>query len=133
MRDANFLRDLIGTFKTDARYVLRQAKRVGADLLDGVLAISFVDTHGAARADPIGVQEDHDVPNHALLRPRIFDAAAAHRTNAFDLLEAPRIAFDNFEYLFPKFCDELLGVGRANAFDHAAAEVFFDAFASRWG
>src|SRR5262249_21274824 len=34
--------------------------------------------------------------------------------------------FDDVEDLLAKFVDELLGIDRANAFDHATAQVFLD-------
>jgi hypothetical protein len=39
-----------------------------------------------------------------------------------------KLRHDRVEHVLPERPNELLGVGRANAADHARAEVFLDAF-----
>src|SRR5881275_745369 len=76
------------------------------------------------------MEKDHDLANDLLLGPGIFDALAAHGADAIDIFEAAGFILDDIENPLAEFVDELLGVSRPNAFDHATAQVFFDAFAS---
>src|ERR1044071_2218117 len=131
MWDPNFLGDLVRAFETDAGNILGQSKRIRAHLVDGVLAIGLVDANGAAGAHSIRVQEYHDIPNHPLLGPRILDPATAHWANSLDFLQPPGIGFDDIEDFLAEFLDQLFCVSGADSFDHAAAEILFDAFAGR--
>src|SRR2546423_5378285 len=76
------------------------------------------------------MEKDHDLANNLLLGPGIFDALPAHGADAIDIFEAAGFILDNIENPLAKFVDELFGVSWANAFDHAAAQIFLDAFAS---
>ena len=131
-RDANLLRDLIGGLKSNALNVCGQPVRVATDFLDGVLAVSFVNAHGPAGADAIGVQENHNVTDDLLLIPRPLDSFPALRANAVHIFQPGRRFFDNVKYPFAKFVHKLLGAYRADALDHTAAKVFLDAFLGRW-
>src|SRR5436190_14800612 len=119
MRNPNLLRDLIRAFETNARDVLSQSKWIGADLFDRAFTVSLVDAHRAAGADAVRVQEHHDIPDHPLLRPGIFDPAPAHRPDALHFFQPAGIALDNVEDSLAEFCDELFSVSRPDAFDHA--------------
>ncbi len=133
MRDADFLGNLIGGLEADAVDIAGEAIGIFANGFDGVLAVGFVDANGAAGADAVRVQENHDIANDFLLGPGIFDELAPHRADALNVLEAAGFRFDDVENLLAEFGDEFFGVDGADAFDHTAAEIFLDTFAGGGG
>ena len=62
-------RDGIGRLEADPAHVLGQPVRVLGHDLNGLIAIGLEDAHRPSRADPMGVQEDHDLPHRLLLGP----------------------------------------------------------------
>jgi len=74
------------------------------------------------------VQEHHDLADGFLLRPRVLDQPAAFGADAVQFLQTGRLGFDDFKNLLAEFVHELLGIDGADAFDHAAAQIFLDAF-----
>src|SRR5437868_15405977 len=74
------------------------------------------------------MEEDHDLADHLLFRPGILDQSPAHRANAFDILQPGRLLLDNIENFLAEFMDQLFGISWPDAFDHAAAQIFLDAF-----
>jgi len=133
MGHAHLLGDLVRRSKSNAADVLRQDVRIGAQCLDGLFSISFVDPHRPAGAYAIGMQKDHDLANDLLFGPGGFDAAPAFRTDALDFLKPSGAVFDDLKNLFTELRDEFAGVGRANPLDHAAGQVLFDALPCGWG
>src|SRR6266446_10562962 len=69
----------------------------------------------------------HDFPHRLLLGPGSGDAAGSYRTDAVDLTQSVRPRLNNVEHLVAEGAQELLGVGRADAPDHAGREVLLDA------
>jgi hypothetical protein len=53
--------------------------------------------------------------------------AGAYPTDAVDLTQSVRCRLNNVEHLLAKGAQELLGVGRADASDHAGGQVLLDA------
>ena len=82
-----------------------------------------------ARAVPTPwlVQEDHDLADDLLLGPGGGDALGAHRADARHLAQALGLRFDDVEHLLAEGPHQLLGVDRADAADHAGAEILLDA------
>ena len=79
------------------------------------------------------VQEQHDVPDRSLITPCLRDFQLALGANAFHLLQGIGRFLDDFEKLFTEPRDQLLGIHRTNAFDHAAAQVLLHALSGiRW-
>ena len=76
---------------------------------------------------PCAVQEQHDLADHLLLRPAGDDARGPLRADAGDLAQAVRLLLDQVEHRFAEGAHQLLGVDRADAADHAGAEVLLDA------
>jgi hypothetical protein len=74
----------------------------------------------------MAVQEHHDFPHCLLLGPGSGDAACSYRSDAVDLTESVWRRLNNVEHLFAKGAQELLGVGRSDAPDHAGGEVLLD-------
>jgi hypothetical protein len=131
VRDADLLGDLVGGLEADAVDVLCQAVWVGLDLLDRALAVGLVNPHRPAGADAVGVQEDHDLADDFLLRPGFIDALAALGADASYVLQPGGLLLDDVENLLAELLHELLGVYRANALDHAAAQILLDALLRR--
>lgn len=80
---------------------------------------------------PLAVQENHNVANDFLFRPRILDALSQLRANAAHILQPGRLRFDHVEDFLAERCHELFGVDRPDALDHAAAQILLDALPSR--
>ena len=53
--------------------VAREQVGIGPDCLDRCLTVSLVNPHGATGAHPVGMEENHDLPDNFLLTPRILD------------------------------------------------------------
>ena len=125
--DAELHGDGVGGLEADAADVARQPIRVLGHDLDGVGAIGLEDPHRPRRADAMAVQEHHDLPHDLLLGPGAGIAGSANRPDAVDLAQPVRRRLDDVEHLLAEGPHQLLGVDRANAADHAGAEVLLDA------
>src|ERR1019366_10794739 len=68
-RNPELLCDLVGSRETDPIDIFRQRVRIGAHLLDRLLAISLEDSHRTARAHTVAMQEQHDLANLFCLAP----------------------------------------------------------------
>ena len=66
-------RNGVGRAEPDAAHVARQPIRVLGHDLDGLMAIGLEDANRSGRADPMRVQEDHDLPHGLLLGPARHD------------------------------------------------------------
>ena len=58
----------------------------------GVGAVGLEDADGARRADPVAVQEHHDLPDDLLVGPGGGDPLGADRADAGDLAQPIRLA-----------------------------------------
>ena len=125
--DAQLACDLIRRGEADALNIRGQAIGILAHALDRLLAIGLVNAHRAARADAVRMQEHHDVPHNLLLLPGVLDQSPPLLADARDLLQLRRLRLDDFKNLLAKFCDQLFRIARADALDHAAAQILLDA------
>ena len=125
--DAEPHRDRIGGLEADAANVARQAVRVLRHDLDRIGAVGLEDAHRACRAHAMAVQKDHDLAHDLLLGPGAGDALGAHRPDAGHLAQAIGLGLDDVEHLVAECLDQLLGVDRADAADHAGGEILLDA------
>src|SRR6266404_4863689 len=80
----------------------------------------------------MAVQEDHDLAHDLLLSPGIGDAFGADRANTRHLAQAIRLCLDRVKYLLAESPNKLFCVDRADAPDHAGAQVFLDTVDRRW-
>ena len=85
--DAHVLGKLVGGLKADAPDVAGQAIRVLLHFLDGLVAVGLVDARGLARAEAVGVEEDHDVAHGLLLLPAFANRLDAIGADALDLFQ----------------------------------------------
>ena len=116
--DAKLCRDLVRGAEADAADVACQAVRVLADHLHGSGAVGLVDAHGAGGADAIGMQEQHDLPDHLLLRPAGDDARRALWSDPGHLAQPVGLLFDQVEHRLAESAHQPLGIDRADAGDH---------------
>ena len=121
----------VGGLEADAADIACQAIRVLGHDLDGVGTIGLEDPYRPRRADAVAVQEDHDFPHRLLLGPGGDDPSRAHRPNAVDFPQPIGLRLDDLEHLLAEGAQELLGVGRADAPDHAGGKVLLDALDRR--
>jgi hypothetical protein len=63
--------------------------------------------------------------------PRLHNPARPRRADAFDFQDTMRLLGENPQSFQSESVDQTARVGRPDPFDHAGAEVFFDAFQSR--
>ena len=75
----------------------------------------------------MAVQEQHDLADHLLLGPAAADALGALGPDAGDLPQALGALLDGVEHGLAERLDQLAGVDRADALDHAGAEIALDA------
>src|SRR5262245_18598000 len=125
--DAKFGRNGVSGLEADAADVTRQPIWVLGHHLDGIRAVGLEDADRPRRADAMAVQEDHDLPNRLLLGPGGTDPAGANRADAVDLSETRGFGLDDLEDVLAERPDELLGVDRPDAPNHARREIPLDA------
>ena len=89
-RDAEALGQLVGGLEADAADVAREAIGVLADHLDRALAVGLEDARGAQRAEPVRMQEQHDVAHRPLLAPGGRDPPGEAAPDARHLAQALR-------------------------------------------
>jgi hypothetical protein len=117
--DAELHGDGVGGLEADAADVARRAIWVFRHHLDGVGAIGLEYSHGPRRADAVAVEEHHDLAHDLLFGPGRDDTLRAHRSDPVDLTQAVGLGLDHVKYVLAEDSDQLLGVNRANAADHA--------------
>jgi hypothetical protein len=118
--------DLVGGLEADAFDLPAHAVRFGGEHLLGVLAVGLHDAEAEGVRDAVGLQEHHDLAEGLLVFPGRLDRFGASRADAVDLAQAGGLIGDDVERPHPELGDDLVGVGLADAFDQAAAEVFAD-------
>ena len=96
--------------------------------LHRVGAVGLVDPHRPRGADAVGVQEQHDLADHLLLGPAGDDPRRPLGADAGHLAQPLRAACSiSSNTASPKARTSLLRVDRADAADHAGAEILLDA------
>ena len=74
----------------------------------------------------MAVQEQHDLADHLLLGPASLDAGGTLGPDAGHLLQPLGCLLDGVEHGLAERLDQLAGVDRADALDHAGAEIAQD-------
>ena len=93
--EAQLLGDLVGGDEADPEDVRRQAVGVLPDDVDRLVPVLLEDPGGIARADAVGLQEDHDRADLLLLLPRLLDHGDPLRADPVDLGELLDVALDD--------------------------------------
>jgi hypothetical protein len=126
-RDAEPHRDRIRRLEADAADVAGQPVGVLRHDLHGIGAIGLEDPHRPRGADPMAVQEHHDLAHHLLLSPGAHNPLGAHRPDARHLAQPLGRSLDHVEDSFAEGRDQFPGIDRADAADQAGGEIFLDA------
>ncbi len=121
------LGDAVSGFETHPEDIPRQAVRIGLHHMHGLVAVLLVDLDRQVGADPIRVQEEHDLFDLALLLPGLGDHAHPLGTDVRDLLQALRLVFDHLQGGCAEVSDDALGKPRPNATHQSRAQVAADA------
>src|SRR5437763_8495809 len=129
--DAELGRNLIGGDKADPPNVASQAVRVLGDQLNGIGSVGLVDPYGSRGSDSVAMEEQHDLADDLLFGPAGNDLPGAFWADAGHLAQTRGLLLDNLEHAFSKSTDELPGIDRADAADHAGAQVLLDALNCR--
>ena len=129
--DAQLHRDHISGPEADPANVPGKAIWIFRHDLDSVGAVGPEYPHRTRRADAVAVQEHHDLADGLLLRPGVGDALRTYPADAAHLAQPFRLRLDDVEDLVSKRPDQLAGIDRADAPDHAGPEVFLDALDRR--
>src|SRR3984957_10685933 len=130
--NSEFQGDRMGGLEADSADITRQPIRVFRHYLDGIRTVSLVNADCPCRTDPMAVQEDHDLAHDLLLSPGIGDTLRADRANTRYLAQAIRLRLDRVKHLLAESTHKLFCVNRADAPDHAGAQVFLDTVDRRW-
>ena len=88
--DAELHRDRVGALETDASNIPGKPIGVLGHDLHGVRAVGLEDANRPGGADPVAVQEDHDLPDDLLLGPGVRDPLGPNRADARSPREADR-------------------------------------------
>jgi len=129
--DADLHRDLVGCPETDAADVAREPVRVLADDLHRIGTVGLEDPHRPGGANPVRVQEQHDLAHHLLFGPAGDDAGRALGADAAHLAQPIGLLLDYVEHLLAEAFGQPLGVDWPDAADHAGAEILLDALQRR--
>jgi hypothetical protein len=76
------------------------------------------------------VEKDHDVANDLLLGPGALDALTTLSADSINVYQPCRFLLDDVENLLAELRDQLLCVNVSDSFNHAASQIFLDAFLS---
>ena len=125
--DAELHRDGVGGHEADAADIPGEPVGVLRHDLHGIGAVGPEYPHRPRRADAVAVQEHHDLADHLLLGPGIGDPLRPHLPDAGHLAQPFGLRLDHVEDLLTERPDQLAGVDRADAPDHARAEILLDA------
>ena len=123
--------DLVGGTEPDPTDVPRQTVRVLTDHPHGIVAIGLVDPHGSRGANPVGVQEQHDLPDDLLLRPAGNDPGRTLGADTAHLPQTLRLLLDEIEHRLSEPSYQPPGIDRADAADHSRSEIPLDALQRR--
>ena len=125
--DAQRRGDLVRRLEADALDVLHQPVGVLADDLLHVLAVLLEDLHREVGRHAVALQEDHRLALLRLLGVALHDHLCALGADARHVHQLFRLGIQHIQRLLAEGLDQQLGRRRANAADHAAAQVLFDA------
>ncbi len=90
--------DRIRRFEPDAADILGQPVRIFRHDLHGIVTVSLVDAYRTGSADAVRMQEDHNLTDDLLLRPRGDDTLRPARPDAVHFAKAAWRALDHVEH-----------------------------------
>src|SRR5262249_54223868 len=122
------LRQRIRRLEANAMDIEGQAIGILPHVCNGLIAVGLVNPDSTRGPNAVRMQEDHDLSDHFLLSPCCNDPLSAFGTNAVEVRQPFGGLLNDVKYLRAKRLDEFVGEVGANAFDHARAEILFNAF-----
>ena len=125
--DAQRRGDTVGSLEAHALHVVDEPVGVLADDLLDVFAVLLEDLDSERGRDAVALQKNHGLALLGLFGVAFHDHGGALLSDAGHLEQALRLGVEHIERLLAEGLDEQLGGGGADAADHAAGEVLFDA------
>ena len=119
-------RDLVGGLETDAVDFAGHPVGFGQEDLLGLRTVFADQFHALRGRDAVGLQEDEDLAQRALVVPGFLDRGSAGGADAWDFAQAGRLLADHAQGVGTEAGDDLVGVSFPDTGDEAAAEVFAD-------
>ena len=123
--DAELHCDRVGALEPNASDVPGKPIGVLRHDLHGVRAVCLEDANRPRGADPVAVQEDHDLSDDLLLGPRVRDPFGPNCADARHLSKPIGLGLDDVEDLLSEGLDHLLGIHPARCPGHSRAQIFF--------
>jgi len=125
--DPERLRDAIGRHEADAADIARQSIRVLAHDGDRLRPVPFVDSSGVRRAHAVGLQEDHDVADAALLAPCRLNGGDAHAAEPGNFMQPAGFLLDDAQRVELEARHELARHDRPDAAYQPGSQELLDA------
>ena len=123
---AQFFRDRVGRVKADTPDIIGQPVGVLLHHTETVGAVGFKDSRRVSGADIMTLQKQHDIPDFLLFLPASCDSIHPQLPDAIHFQELFRILFNDVQGLRTELLHNAVCKLRADAFDQAAAQIFFN-------
>ena len=132
-RNAQSLGNGIGRLEANSVNIKCEPIRIFAHPFDRLVTVSLVDANRPGCPHPVGLEKDHDLPDHLLFGPSLGDAFFTLGADTFEFEESFRSLLNDVEHGFPKRPDQFPGKVGTDPFNHPGAQVFFNTFQrTRW-
>ena len=118
----------IGGLEANAMDIERQPIRILLDADNRLIPIGLINPDSTCGANPMRVQEDHDLPDDFLGLPRLDHSLLAFGANPIELSQPFGRLFNDVKHLLAKRLDEFFGKVRPDTFDHPRTQILFNAF-----
>ena len=129
-RHSSTARDAVSSLEPDPEHLARQAVGFVAHNGDRFTTVRLVDAHRKARRDIVSLQEQHDLFDLLLLRPRLRDLPRADTTDAGDLRQTTGLLVDDRQRLQTEMVDDAVCGDRSYALYETRPQVLADALHS---
>src|SRR5262249_47413299 len=123
LSDAKPFGDEIGRFKADAHNVTGKTVRIFRDQWNRIRTVGLVNADRPRSANPMTLQEGHDLANYLLIGPAGGDPRRTLGTNALDLKQSLRLSLDHVEYRFAEGYHQPVSEGRTDSLDETRSQI----------
>ncbi len=130
-RNAQTHGDPVGGLEADPEYVEGEAVRVLLDHRDRLVPVGLPDPGREGGRDSVGLEENHQISNFALLDPGFSDRRAPEGSHTLDLQEPLGTLVDHLQRLQPEMIHQAARHHRADAADQPGAQIFLDSHQRR--
>ena len=132
LAEAKLFSDAIGCLKTNTPNVICQPEWVLLNLVNALVAVGFVYFGCERGADAIALEKEHDVFDFLLFLPAFFNLVYTFFPYSVDFKQPVGRIFNHRDRIGAKFGDNSFGKLRPNAFNQAAAKIFFYTIDGGW-